>query len=321
MYNKIKRDGAYLYELTEWIRREYPINPIDIAPAKRGYFGETWRLKASEGVFFLKLNYSPHRELYANSFHALEHMREHGVDFVSEIVRANDGALFKRWDNAVLGVFRWIYGETVQDEWSTREMHRMLARIYTLPTSGLAVRQEDFAPSSAAVFRRQCALLAADEHETSAQILAVFDKRGGIFTHRGERLEMFSARCKADGVSPLFITHGDAGGNIIRNGGRHSLVDWDDPVLAPPERDAWMGLNSEGALDAFQSAMRGEGIDYALRPDRLAFYCYYSFFWYLTEYLAAYFELRAVGKDWPETLETYFACWIEDEVKAADGII
>ncbi|MDR1599384.1 MAG: aminoglycoside phosphotransferase family protein [Oscillospiraceae bacterium] len=320
MYNNITRSRAYLDNLTGFIRRTYPVDPTGIAPARRGYFGETWRLASPDGDYFLKLNYSPRRETYANSFHVIEHMRGHGAGFVSEVVKARDGSLFTRWDDAVLGVFRWLDGETVQDERTKREEYRMLAKIYTIPTEGLSIRVEDFSTRAQAAYLDQYARLRQDGHETSARIINLLDSYKGKFDRRGGRLRLFSERCAGD-VGPRFITHGDAGGNIIVNGGRFSLVDWDDPALAPPERDAWMGaLWFDWARDACERALLDAGIPYKLRRDRLAYYCYHSFFWYLTEYLEAYFVLRDVGRDWVETLGTYFTCWIEDGVRLADMI-
>ncbi|MDR0397208.1 MAG: aminoglycoside phosphotransferase family protein [Oscillospiraceae bacterium] len=320
MYNKIERSRAYLRALMDWIRRTYPVDPEDISPARRGFFGETWRLDTPDGPYFLKLNYSPYRELYAGGFSVLERLRANGIGFVSEIVKANDGALFKRWDNAVLGVFRWIDGENAQDERTKREEYRMLAKIYAVNADGLPIRAEDFSARAERVYLNQYARLARDNHQTSARIVRLFDSHREKFDRRGDRLRMFADRCAND-TSPRFITHGDAGGNIIVNGDRYALVDWDNPVLAPPERDAWMGaLWYDWARDAFEKAMLDEGVSYTINMDRAAYYCYHSFFWYLTEYVEAYFQLRDMGRDWAETLSTYFSCWIEEGVRRADAI-
>lgn len=46
------------------------------------------------------------------------------------------------------------------------------------------------------------------------------------------------------------VTHGEPhGGNVMRTGGSHVLIDWDTVALAPPERDLWM-LVGDGTDDA-----------------------------------------------------------------------
>ncbi len=53
----------------------------------------------------------------------------------------------------------------------------------------------------------------------------------------GDQLSVEVARRSTNWV----VTHGEPhGGNIMRNGESHVLVDWDTVALAPPERDLWM---------------------------------------------------------------------------------
>lgn len=60
------------------------------------------------------------------------------------------------------------------------------------------------------------------------------------------------------------------------------MVDWDDALLAPPERDAWVMGFCDWARCLFQKSLRQQGIVYTLRPERLAYYGYYMFFFWLT---------------------------------------
>ncbi|MCL2422177.1 MAG: hypothetical protein FWD03_09995, partial [Defluviitaleaceae bacterium] len=62
MYNTIQRDSKYIDELKDFIKKEYLLNAITIMPANRGYYGETWRLEASERNYFVKIDYSPRHQ-------------------------------------------------------------------------------------------------------------------------------------------------------------------------------------------------------------------------------------------------------------------
>ena len=138
-------------------------------------------------------------------------------------------------------------------------------------------------------------------------------------THRAERLSIFTGYCKSD-TSHFYITHGDAGGNVIVNGGDFFLVDWDDPRVAPPERDAWFCLYWNWAMTAFNDVLRANGINYTLRSERLAYYCYHSFFFYLTEYMQTYFDIDDTNGEIASELLKYFDGWIEEEIRCADKI-
>jgi hypothetical protein len=83
------------------------------------------------------------------------------------------------------------------------------------------------------------------------------------------------------------------------------------------------GLYQHARKDGERRALHGirrRGINYALRPERLAFCCYRAYFGYLTEYMNTYFELGASALT-PEALKTgYFENWIRDIVEFADAL-
>ncbi|MCL2060055.1 MAG: GNAT family N-acetyltransferase [Oscillospiraceae bacterium] len=313
VYGNVRRDKAYVNGLLDFIRQEYGLEPVDIAPAKRGFFGETWKMDTAGQSYFLKLDYSgAHKRIYERSFPIMEHMGANGIDFVSKIIKSADGRLSVPYDGAVLGVFDWIDGDNVQNEATKKEEYRMLAKIYTVPTEGLHIPREDFMGKSADLFYKQWEML------EDPQIHAIFKKNRAKLEHRAKRLKHFSAMCQND-TAVFAITHGDAGGNVIMDGDRYYIVDWDDPIVAPPERDAWFCLYWDWAMDLFNDELRKNGIDYELRPERQAYYCYHSFFYYLTEFMTTYFEIQNRGGDMAHKISAYFDCWIEDEIRYADS--
>ncbi|MCL2775623.1 MAG: aminoglycoside phosphotransferase family protein [Oscillospiraceae bacterium] len=322
MYSGVPRGSEYINRLLEFTKREYGLIPTNIAPAKRGYFGETWRLNTATGQYFLKLDYSAkHKEIYRRSFTAIDRICSQGIDFISKIVRTSDGKLNSRFDSAVIGVFEWIDGENIQDERTKTAEYDMLAKIYTVPADGLNIPRVIFSTASVDLFYNQWNRLKNSYGDkTAVKICALFEQNRGKLEHRANRLTLFVGKCAGDDTN-YYITHGDAGGNIIINGNRFYLVDWDDPIIAPPERDAWFGFFYwDWAAGAFNEALRRNGIAYIIRPERSAYYCYHSFFWYLTEYLDTYFEIGNRGGDMCEELKKYFTCWIEEEIRCADNM-
>ena len=295
--------------LPEFIKKEYNFDVLSIVPAKRGYFGETWKLTTADQSYFLKLVSSvSHKPRYENSFHIIQQINNQGIDFVSKIVKTVHGELYTHFDSAVLGVFEWIDGENIQNEHTKIYEYKMLGKIYTVLPAGLNIPREDFSGKSADVFFAQC------ERLDNKELLSLFYNQREKIQHRAERLKLFANRCKSD-LSKFFITHGDAGGNVLVKDKKFYLVDWDDPILAPPERDAWFCMHWDWAMDAFHKAMRHNGIFYTLRPERLAYYCYHMFFFYLNEFLKTYFESGEI------LISDYFTCWIEDNLKFADSIV
>jgi len=68
-------------------------------------------------------------------------------------------------------------------------------------------------------------------------------------------------------------------------------------------------------MDAFHNALRENGIAYTLQQNRLAYYCYYTFFFYLNAYLD-----RFVLTGDTEGIEEYMDGWIEESFRYADKI-
>jgi hypothetical protein len=67
----------------------------------------------------------------------------------------------------------------------------------------------------------------------------------------------------------------------------------------------------------FQNALRAEGVRYALRAERLAYYCYFSYFWYLTEFIDCFMQMGETAEQIDE-IERYLCGWIENRAAYAD---
>jgi hypothetical protein len=86
-------------------------------------------------------------------------------------------------------------------------------------------------------------------------------------------------------------------------------------MYAPLERDAWVMGCRDWARNLFNDILRQNNIQYELRPERLAFYCYHMFFLYLGEFFED-FIVHGQGK----SLEEYFDGYIMERIKYADTI-
>jgi spectinomycin phosphotransferase len=66
----------------------------------------------------------------------------------------------------------------------------------------------------------------------------------------------------AKGSTKWVVTHGEPhGGNVMRAGQSHALVDWDTVALAPPERDLWMLVGDDGEEATLYTDATGHELD------------------------------------------------------------
>lgn len=300
-----------MQNLKDFILKHYAINATNISPANRGYWGETWRIDASCGRYFVKLDYYPrHQKVFQNSLPVAEYLCSNGIAFIPRIIKTIKGELHSYFDSAVMGVFEWINGKNVETNDTKAPEYQMICKIYPLTKPGFNIPIIEFSDSTAARFYG----LWGNIEDT--QVKSMLEQCRALFKHRAARLAHFAALCQKD-TSDFFITHGDAGGNFfVGSNGRNYIVDWDEAQYAPPERDAWVMCHHEWAQELFNDTLRKHGIQYELRPERLAFYCYHMYFLYLSEFVEDFISQGMV-----ENLTEYLRdSSIEEQIKYADKL-
>ncbi|MCL2671391.1 MAG: aminoglycoside phosphotransferase family protein [Clostridiales bacterium] len=314
MHNLAERDDTYIARLAEFIRGEYGIAALFVAPATRGHYGETWRMDTESGSYFLKLDYFPrHREKYRNSLEVVQYLCDCGIDYVGRILPTARGALSADFNGAVLAVFDWIDGVNDESDAIKRAEYNMLVPIYNQTKPGFAIPSLVFSDEAALRFMEKWDALKADpKTEDEIAIRALLARHSAALHHYAARLRHFAALCAQD-YSRFYLTHGDAGGNFLWGDDRNYIIDWDETMYAPPERDAWVMCCRDWAMRLFADALAQSNIGYTLRPERLAFYCYHMFFMYIGEFLD---DLTLYGKR--QDIEEYFDCWVMERMEYVD---
>ncbi len=315
MYNNIYRDNEYISLLKNVIYKEYNISAINIMTAKRGYYGETWRLETSDKIYFVKLDYFPrHQKKFRNSLSVVEYLCNSGINFISKIVKTCDGELYALVNSAVMGVFEWINGENLENDATKTPEYQMLCKIYPLTKQGFDIPTIEFSDEMAVLFYNKWDRLKMISSNESRYVCEILEQRSKMLSHCALRLSHFASLCKSD-ISHFYITHGDAGGNFFVGNGRNYIVDWDEVMYAPLERDAWVMCCHDWARKLFNDILSQNNIPYELHSERLAFYCYHMFFLYLGEFLE---DFTVHGKS--KEIEEYFDGFIIERIKYADTI-
>ena len=313
----IQRNEQYINQLKCFLYQEYEITANSITPATRGYYGETWRVDTKERHYFLKLDYfDRHKEKYAKSLEVVQYLCDNGIDYIGKIIKTLQGKLYSYFNTAILGVFEWINGENIESDDTKIPEYQMLGRIYPLTKIGFDIPTMDFSNNRAENFYYKWELLKeAPPCKEKDAILDLFRRKSNVLEHRASRLSYFATLCGND-ISDFFITHGDAGGNLIVNFEEYYIIDWDEVMYAPLERDTWVMCCHDWAIKAFADVLVKNGIYYTLRQERIAFYCYHMFFLYLGELLD---DFMSLGKQ--EGIEELFTGWIEERIKYADMVL
>lgn len=311
----------YSKKLGEFLSQQYGFEQVSLRPAPRGFFGETWELLTEQGRYLVKLDcWGYHKGIYQSSFPVMEYMRQKGIDFIPAIAKAKDGALCLPFENGILGVFSYIEGEHTE-EYPVGRLFRRLARVYQLPVPELELSREDYSLSVLEQCRSLAEAQQAASQEGERAVRVLRDNRK-FLQEKARRLEEFALVCR-EHPGPMVLTHGDAGGNCIVTPDRFTIIDWDQVMLAPPERDTWFFMHRQAQVQQIQEAFSQAGFDDCLDFSRFAYYCYHSLFHYLCEYLQAIGEAR--GEQQQELLKKlegyFFSSWIFEQMEQADQIL
>lgn len=172
-------------------------------------------------------------------------------------------------------------GENVEIDATKIPEYQMLSKIYALTKPGFDIPVATFSDDAAVQFFQQWETLKAlPQTPANRAMLSVFERFRDDLFHCASRLSQFAKRCR-ESEGPLYLTNGDAGGNFCIANGRNYIFDRDEVMYAPLERDAWVMGCYDWARTMFNNTLRENGIAYKLRPERLAFYCYHMYFFYL----------------------------------------
>jgi hypothetical protein len=238
MLNNVERGSDYINRLADFIYRKYNINAASLTPAKRGYYGETWKLETAGMNYFIKLDYfSRHQRLYQNSLTVVNYLCNNGIDFIGRVVSSCGGTLFTYFDSAVLGVFDWIDGENIETDETKPAEYQLLCKVYPLTKQGFDIPSVEFSNTKALLFYDKWEKLKnMQPNEANTAVKAMLEKQSEPLLHNAERLTYFASVCEKD-TSGFYLTHGDAGGNFFTGKNRNYIVDWDEVMYAPLERD------------------------------------------------------------------------------------
>jgi spectinomycin phosphotransferase len=236
-----------LSELRAVLLEAYAIDAAAFELMGLGYDSFAWvyRVTLVDGPpHFLKLRSNPLNEPGLRVPYVL---RSSGVTAVVAPMATSSGELWTRCGPFTLVLYPFVNGASgmaaglSDQQW--RAYGATLRQIHAIalpPELALTMRRETFAPAGAADLRRlDAAMRGQIPDEPGAQGLAtLWQERRGSILGLLERAETLGRELQAR-TPPLVLCHADIHtGNVLRDGDTGIwVVDWDEAMLAPKERD------------------------------------------------------------------------------------
>jgi spectinomycin phosphotransferase len=266
------------------------VTSIEFLPLGYDFYAAVYRVTASNGqTYFLKAKRGSVNEL---SVHIPQFLKEQGIEQVVAPLPTTTHELWGTVDEYTLLLYPFIEGELgmevglSDDQWT--EFGVFLKRLHAtrLPAE-IQVQKENFVPQWSRVVRQLQEDVQGHDHTNPFERqLAAFwrskrDEIGRIVARTEQLGRLLQAR------SPDFVLcHADihTANVLLTPDGRLHVVDWDQPILAPKERDLMFVIHArEGSLAAGDREetlfFQGYG---EVKVDALAL-AYYRYEWVVQE--------------------------------------
>jgi spectinomycin phosphotransferase len=281
------------------LRQEYglPIDTVTFLPLGRDAGAWVYRAEAGPARYFVKVR----RDLVNRAGLIVpRYLADQGVADLVAPLPARDGELFARVGSYVVIVYDYVSDRAglrdgmSDEQW--REYGRGLRQVHdtTLPQDIAALlRVDPFELDGLATVRRVDAHVAERRFDEPGprKIAEFWRANRDLIGHLVEKAHQLGERLVVD-PPPLVLCHADIHTNnvlVASDSERIWIVDWDETMLAPRERDLMfvIGGIGPGFVDARRERLFFEGYgDVGVDPVAMA---YYRFNWALAD-IGAYGE-------------------------------
>lgn len=233
--------------IIEYLKANYGIAVAKLIflPWGASVFGSIYKAESSDGTsYFVKLKLEDHHD--ANSA-IITLLQDAGIQQVIPFLKTIRGDSTLNIDGFTLSVSAFVKGQDgfsrnlTDDQWVTLgEVMRKIHALDVPPTIQAKIRRESYSPKWRQIVRSFYPLLASEPSgDASAVKFHGFMKKHITTIQRlVEQAEQLAQRVQNQ--SPQFVLcHSDLhAGNILMEGKScFHIVDWDEPIMAPKERD------------------------------------------------------------------------------------
>lgn len=304
----LKRDASYKEKLGDSIEQNYGFLVKNIEEANRGVDGETWIITTKEEKkLFAKISYyEVHQPRFKSSLNSLSFLMNNGVTKINQLIRSLSNENYIEFNGGILALFEFIDGE-IDYNYPYDKIINLLIDVYKINPADSGIVEEDFNIDHI-IDKTNDLLNKAKKVPNLVKVLNSNDKKLKDYI---DKLKYFQKVCPKDGLK--VITHGDACVNVMV-GTEVKLIDWDDAMVSPIERDCWFFMDFDYKLLDIDKALSDNDIQYQLNNELLAFYAYKSALIYLNEDISKYIETPE--DDIIQDIDEIFNGWVNKKIEA-----
>jgi len=300
--------------LKKIIEANYDLNVISISDAPRQFVAQTFVIETKKGNVFCKV---VDKKLFIPgliaSLPALYNIHELGFKRINHPILTSSQKLYLMHGDTLIVLFNYI-DATQSYTYDDFVFGEVLAKIHDLTDRlTVSVSKESFEFKHKGVFENEMTNIvnSNDKDEVVVDLKSLLSKKQNEILKFFDNFLRIAEKCRKQKWH-MVITHGDAPGNIlVKSPKDFYIIDWDDILLAPAERDLWFLAEKEKFMDGYKSISP----KFQMNKDVVNYYIYSRYFNDLIEYwreIAGEHSLSHKGKNFqqmnvkPQFLDTNF---------------
>jgi len=255
-------------ELRQAIEENYGISIHRCDAAPRGAIAETYIIN---GVYFCKLVRNPVITKYLrHSLPLLDCLTKAGVDRINGLIKPRDGFSVTLGDTEIV-LTKLLPGRQSRD-YHVPSFGALLASIHEVSVDDVTAKksiQEDFDISFTNPLMEW--IDATASCAAQVEIKAILSRHADDMSRHLDCFQALARMCQEEPCASV-ITHGDVQGNVLMTDPDDLyIIDWDEAVLAPRERDLWFFADQP-------EFMKGYGESYCINKKMLNFFTFKAYF-------------------------------------------
>jgi len=235
-----------------------------IEAAPRGWTGETYAVTTAAGARLFAKHIRADRLPPATlpALPVLDALHRAGVRGLTAPVPSATGALYEEVEDGVLVLFEHIDGVQTDDVEPTR-LGDLVGAIHDQPVPpGASAPRETFVITfGEALWETVARGMQARGDEVTRGLGTFLEGLGTDLRRDWAAFGAVAERCREARFATV-ITHGDVPWNVMLDqAGEVHLVDWDELLLAPAERDLWFFTEQPEFMAAYRARRGGHEVD------------------------------------------------------------
>lgn len=244
-------------KLEDILNDNYEIRVGSIRSAPRQFVAKTFVIEADSGdKYFCKV--IDKRLFIANvikSLPALRSIHQLGFERINYPIPAKSGALHVMYNTTLVVLFNFIDAPQSYD-YDDFTFGQTIANVHKLTTRvsvELEVENFEFRHKGTFEEKLQTILSLKQKNSLLSDLSSLIRMKESEIRRFFANFLSLAEKCKSQEWN-MVVTHGDAPGNILVKSAKDIyIIDWDDIMLTPPERDTWFLEEKPRFIDGYKS--------------------------------------------------------------------